>query len=741
MNIEKSIILLKQELQPDKLLPNITAGLVNGTIGVIIATSFAALMFSGNLAPYIGVGIGTILFSTIVLRGVTAIFSSLPGVIADTDALPSAIYALMATTISQKLTPGATEQEIFLHILVAIALSSIFTGTFLLGLGIFKLGDFVRFIPYPVVGGFLAGSGWLLVQGSIQVMTDVALDWKTIPYFFQFDKLLMWLPGIIFAVLLVLASRRFDHFFLMPGSLIAATTLFYLVVWLNPISFAEVRAQGWLLGPFPKGNLWQPLHLSDFVKINWSVIMPEASGIITIMVISAATILLNATGLELLAKRDINFNQELKAAGIANILCGLGGGMVGYHVLSDTALAYKMGAKSRTMSLVTVVVCLIVLIQGPTLLSYCPKEVLGGLLAFLGLLFLLEWLYDGWFKFAKVDYFIILLIVVAIGLLGFLQGVAVGLAVAIVLFVINCSSMNVTKRTFSGVTYHSNVLRASDEERLLREHGEQIYIVELQGLLFFGTANKLVNQIRDRLKNTSADPVGFILLDFRLINGIDSSAVLSFANLKRITNEKEIHLLFINLKSDVVRQLRQGDCLDDDDKFCHIFADLDRGLEWCEERILSENKGDNQQDYSWRSQLEKVLEYKQQAAKLMNYLQPVYLQVEEVLFRQGDSFNGLYFVETGRVSVIVELANNQTKRIRSYLSGNTIGEMGLYRRAPRMASVVADRDSLLYFLSSQAFEQMEREDFQLAASFHKFIVISLAERLNHREQELKSLLQ
>lgn len=741
MNIEKSLVLLKQELQPARLLPNLTAGLVNGTIGVIIATSFAALMFSGNLESYIGVGIGTILFSTMVLRGVTAIFSSLPGLIADTDALPSAIYALMATTISQRLTNGATEKDIFLHILVAIALSSIFTGLFLLVLGIFKLGDFVRFIPYPVVGGFLAGSGWLLVQGSFQVMTDVALDWGTVTFFFQPEKLLMWLPGIIFAVLLVLASRKIDHFLLMPGSLIAATVLFYLVVWMSPISFAEVRAQGWLLGPFPEGNLWQPLHLSDFFKINWSIILPETSGIITIMVISAATILLNATGLELLAKRDINLNQELKAAGIANILSGLGGGMVGYHVLSDTALAYQMGAKSRTMSLLTVVVCLVVLIQGPTLLSYCPKVVLGGLLAFLGLLFLLEWLYDGWFKFSQVDYGIILLIVIAIGVLGFLQGIGVGLAVAIVLFVINCSSINVTKRIFSGVNYHSNVLRGGEEDAILREHGEQIYIVELQGLLFFGTANKLVNQIRDRIKDTTIETPRFILLDFRLINTMDSSAVLSFSNLKRITKEKQIHVLFINVKPDAIRQLEQGNCLSEDEELFHLFADLDRALEWCEQQILSENKDDNQEKFSLRSQLEKVLQNKQQAAKLMNYLQPVNLQSDELLFRQGEQFNGLYFVETGRVSVILELANNQTKRIRSYLSGNTIGEMGLYRRAPRMASVVADQPSLLYFLSTQAFEEMEREDSQLAASFHKFIVISLAERLNHREQELKSLMQ
>jgi SulP family sulfate permease len=92
------------------------------------------------------------------------------------------------------------------------------------------------------------------------------------------------------------------------------------------------------------------------------------------------------------------------------------------------------------------------------------------------------------------------------------------------------------------------------------------------------------------------------------------------------------------------------------------------------------------------------------------------------------------------VSVVLELAAGQTKRIRTYTVGNTIGEMGLYRKAPRMASVVADSPSEVYFLSTEAFEQIEVSEPLLAASFHRFIVNLLAERLSHREEELKNLL-
>nr|WP_277874381.1 MULTISPECIES: cyclic nucleotide-binding domain-containing protein [unclassified Leptolyngbya] len=117
------------------------------------------------------------------------------------------------------------------------------------------------------------------------------------------------------------------------------------------------------------------------------------------------------------------------------------------------------------------------------------------------------------------------------------------------------------------------------------------------------------------------------------------------------------------------------------------------------------------------------------------------LAEHEYLFYQGDPFDGLYFVASGQVSVVLELNDGQFKRLRTYTVGNTIGEMGLYRQTDRMASVVADKPSSLYFLSAQTFEEIEASDPVLASNIHRFIVNLLAERLQHREEELKHLIE
>jgi len=227
-----------------------------------------------------------------------------------------------------------------------------------------------------------------------------------------------------------------------------------------------------------------------------------------------------------------------------------------------------------------------------------------------------------------------------------------------------------------------------------------------------------------------------------MVSGLDASAAISFAKLKQVTQQKQIHLLFTNLSLEAMQRLKQGGCLAQGDCFCHIFADLDRGIEWCERQILEANPlAQRETAVSLAKRLEASLSSTEQVTQLMTYLKPHSLEEGEYLFHQGDPFDGLYFVGLGQVSVVLKLGEGQTKRLRTYTIGNTIGEMGLYRKAPRMASVVADKPSEMYFLSTEAFEQMETEEPKLAASFHRFIVNLLAERPTHREEELKHLLQ
>ena len=573
----------------DSLIP----GLIAGLFSVIYCVSFAALIFSGSLATYLPTGIGLLLFTAVVVSGLVAIFSSFPPTVAAPQKTTAAVLALLANTIATTMPANASLEDKFVTIIAAIIFNSFLSGIFFWILGWFQLGKFIRFIPYPVIGGFMAGSGWLLLEGSFRLMTGISIHLTNLvnelPLLFEPNLLIKWIPGVIFAILLTVILPRYRHFLVLPSMLILSFIVDHGILILTETSIEVAGKNGLLLGPFPQVSEFRFFSIYALLHANWSIILSQFSSLAALCLINAIALLLNASGVELIAERDIDLNQELKVAGIATIFSGIGGGIGGFHSLSQCSLAYRLGGRTRLVGGVVSAVCLVMLLLGVSSLSLVPKAIVGGMLFYLGLELLVEWVYKAWFKLSRADYYVVILILLVVAAVGYLEGVGIGTLVATILFAVTCGQMEITKRTLSGSSYHSNVLRTPEQEQQLREQGDRIYIVELQGFLFFGTANKLLNNIRDRLEDPKHQPIQFLLIDFRLCTGLDTSAVIGFVKLKQITHRKYIHLIFVNLNPEYQKQLKQSGGLDIDDPLFHIFSDLDRGLEWCEQQIITFN--------------------------------------------------------------------------------------------------------------------------------------------------------
>jgi SulP family sulfate permease len=755
-----------QSLRLDRLLPALSVGLVAGSLDVMVQISFAVLIFAGDLSEYAAPGIGLTLFAACVVGLVVALTSSLPGTLAIPQDSPAAILAVLAAAVAATIPASATSDSTFATIVAAIALTSLLAGIFFLLLGWFKQGGLVRYIPYPVIGGFLAGTGWLLVQGGIGVMADASLSLSQLSHLLQADVVLRWLPGLLFAVLLLLTLRRYSHFWIMPAMLLGAMALFYLVVWWAGLSMAEAGARGWLLGPFPEGALWRPLTPAALGKVHWPAILGQLGNVGTILIISVVSLLLNASGLELLARRDVDLNRELKVAGVGNVLASLGGGgPVGYHALSLSALNLRTGAPGRLAGVLLAALCGILLFAGTSVLSYFPKVVPGALLLFLGLSFLVEWLYDAWFKLSKADYAIILLILAAMNTIGVLEGVGLGLALAVVLFVVDYSRVGVVRHALSGATYQSNVDRPRLYQQLLRQKGDWLYILKLQGFIFFGTAHRLLDRVRQRSGAPDLPTLHFVVLDFRRVTGLDASAVLGFARMAQLARAQGFVLVFTHLSPRIQQQLEKEVFTAGNSDVWRIFPDLDHGVEWCEEQMIHtfESVGLAPRPKTAMRQLEEFLSrsprflgWRETLAQpddegappepvgvrsVMPYMKRMDVQAGQVLIRQGQASGGLYFVETGQVTIQLESADRPPVRLRTRGKGTLIGEIGLYLGSPASASVVADRPSTIYCLSAEDLKRMEESAPEVAAALHKFVAQHLSERLVGTTRTLEALLE
>lgn len=729
---------LTRELQPARLVPTLTAGLISGVLMVIYSISIATLIFSGPLAPFLSIGIGIAFLTAIVTIAIISFTSSLPGVISDPQDAPAIILALMASEIAAQFPNDVAAS--LPTIIMAIALTTCLVGGVYFLLGTFKLGNLVRFMPYPVIGGFLAGTGYLLMQGAFNVMVDRPFNLEQLPSLLQLDLLIRWLPGLALAILLLILLRRYNNAFIMPGLFVSFTGLFYFILWLSQTSTTSAQAAGLLLEKFPEGGLWQPLHWSMMQQVDWSLIGGQIGSMATVVLLSVITLLLNVSGLELASQQDIDLNQELRASGIANLAVGLGGGTVGFQAFSFSALsAIRIGARSRLVGVLVSLICLLTLIVGDTLIGIFPKPLLGGVLLYLGLSFIVEWVYDAWFKLPKTDYGIVILILFVIATVGFLQGVGVGIVVSITLFVVSASRVNVTKHTLSGATYQSHTARSLPQARILQEEGEQIHILSLQGFLFFGTANALLNRIQARLADNALVPLKYVVLNFRAVNGLDSSAVLSFVRLKQLLQQEDIKLVFTHLNSATRTQLKRGGCLLPEDPVCQMFSDLDRGLEWCENDLLGVIPLRRARSLPLLIQLNDLFQNRDHAAEFIDYLEEWDAEVGEVVYQRGQIADAIDLIEVGEVTVYLE--GQDSHRIQTLGAGNVVGSVDFFRHAEHQTSAVVEASSTLYRLSTESFQRMQQEQPEVAVAFQSAIIQILGDRLTYAYKEIADLLK
>ncbi len=728
-----------QQVEVRRFLPIMTLGLILGVIDLPTVISFAVLIYSGELAPFAGVGIGMVLFGGLIVQIIVALTSSMPGLMGGPQDSPAAILGVMAAAILAQI-PDASLETKFITVAGMVMLTTVLSGLFFLAIGGFKLGRFVRFIPYPVVGGFIAGTGLLLVQGALGVMIGVSPGMNNIAMLFTPENLIRWVPSALLGIALMLGSRRFPHFLTLPTIFTIAILLFYTVAWASGFSISQLHAEGLLLGPFPEGHLWRPLDLSLLQNVDWQLILGQASNIAAIALISMVAMLLNSNALELIARDDVDLNRELITSGAANVLGGLAGSTVGYHYLGFPAISFRMNIHSRWTAIFAALVTAFVLLFGASLLSLVPTLLAGGVLFFLGFTFLTEWLYDAWFQLPRSDYALVVVILLVVGIFGFLQGVGVGLAIAIVLFVINYSRIDIVKNTLTGCSYQSSTERPIEHRRLIRELGNRIEILRLNGFVFFGTSQGLVQRVKQRLVDQKSDRLSYLILDFQHVSAVDSSAVFSFVRLKQLAEAHHFYLVLTEVDPQTREQLiRAG--IKVNEEWVRFFISLDYGMEWSEARLLSDEGSPSLiRAGSLRAQLKKMLHSDEERDRFMSYLEKVEVLEYHIVIRRGDPPDSMYFIDSGQLTTRLEIPNGKFIRLRTQGGGTMVGEMGLFLKQERTATVIADQPSVLYCLSLEAYQRMMQDDPGLAFHLHQWIGSVLSIRLAENNHTLEGLL-
>jgi len=322
---------------------------------------------------------------------------------------------------------------------------------------------------------------------------------------------------------------------------------------------------------------------------------------------------------------------------------------------------------------------------------------------------------------------------------GYFMGVVIGVIGACLMFALSYSRIGVIRRHLTRQEFSSNVERSPEQTRLLREEGKRVHVFWLSGFIFFGSSNGLFERIKRAIEVQREKPVGFVVLDFSSVPGLDTSAVFSLVKLRNFCEEHGVTLGFSGL-SESMRVSFERAGFFGSTRPHQVFASRNEAIEWCEDMLLMHHEVGVASTHSFESWLQSEFGGTLDFGRIASYMERQELSNGAFLFHQGEPSDSVVLQASGCVAITIIDEHGRPIRLRRMIGHTVVGEMGFYRAMPRTASVIAEGPTVVYRLTQKAFDKMQAEDPTAAAALHKLIIRLLSDRLEFANREISALL-
>jgi SulP family sulfate permease len=689
------------------------AGLAVGALEISVAASFAFLIFA-PLSASIPRVIGPIIVGAGLVAALVAPFTRVKGLIGGLQDAPAVVIAAVVAALVAEVDPAQAEATAMTFIVVV----GVLMGIVLMLAGRFRITTSARSLPFTVVSGFLAGTGWLLARAGIEVMVDEGLTWGSVVDLFGWDVLKFWLPGLVLA-LLVVFGERFDRTGLMfPIGIVVLTLGVHLVAAIVS-SLDGLRDGGWLLGPFPETEGWRPVTPSEVADADWGAIVGQVIPVIGLLGVAVVVMVLNVAGVEMETGEDISMEDEVVVAGASATVVALLSGLPGFHQLGGTIMARQLGSRTPIAAGVVLVMCVGVGVFGAGLIALLPRAVAGGVLLTVGLSMLRGWVRQVRLQLNRFEGALSAMILGSIIAFGVLAGIGVGLLAAVVGFVFSYSRVEPVRRVHRLGTSRSVVDRPRADRLVLDAHGDSMFAFELVGYLFFGSIRKVTDLISPLV---ASGELRYLVLDFSAVRGLDASVVSGLQSIQRRTAEAGVEMIWSGLTDDFATELRRGGA----DLSEQRHADLDHAFEYVEDAVLrwAAEHGDSDELVPEMGDLI-LLEL------LQDRCETIELEPGEHLMEVGAPCEEMFLVKTGTLTAWGVGTDERRTRFRRVGAGSVIGEVAFVAGGVRTATVSADGPATVLRLGVDVYERLCVDDTGLALQVQAELSKRIAERLSY----------
>jgi len=717
------------------MFADVVLGVFDGLDNALWCYAFATVIFAGALAPFLPLLVVILLCGWAVLGFYVAMSSEKRVHIVSLDEQAVVILASIASLLVLHMGNAAATPSGLATMLAVMSLSSLGVAFFFWIVGHYRLTRLLELMPYPVICGFMAGIGWLLLEAGVGIAIDSPISEfrDAIKTPGTASRLLLFIAG---AIGLLVAVTRIKRAWALPVASLVLVVIFYGVVWIKGFSMQDLVADAWLFNiPIDTGGALSLVEGLSLSLVDTDFVLRVIPQIMTIAFLALLTQSMSLSALMASGNQDLDTSSEIEDMAGGNLLCAFIASPPGSTDVIGSTLYEEFGASSRWMPIISSGVCLVMAVFGSAIIPWMPKLLVGATVFLFAYQLFYEWLYENVRGFQPIDFAIVLIILGTVIFIGFMPGILVGILLALLLFVLRYSMISAVQGQHSLATYRSSVERSKSSNETLDVHGSECLVYNLRGFLFFGTANAVLDTIRDEAKVRDGH-FKAILLDMKRVTGMDISALNTFVQIKTLCERSDVRLVYSGVEEETRESLLMLGAVTLEHGQPLLFPDADYAVEFMEDLLLAEYQS-QAESMTIYDHLNLIFNDLAKVRILIEHMTRVEVSESEILFEQGDDDEGLYMLERGSMTALIGTEHNGFRRVKKFRPGALIGEMSAYTAdRKRTATIVADEDSVLYHLTSEKLARLDVDDLKLAASIHELVARTLGGRITYMNKRL-----
>ena len=634
-------------------------------------------------------------------------------------------------------------------IVLLLTVLGILTGGLQILIGFLGVGRLIKFIPYPVVSGYLSGVGLIIIGSQLPKLVGAADDSRWYKVIFS-PELWDW-RGIAIGgatIVAMLFSSRIAK--KIPGTIVGIScgALTYAGLAVVDPSLATLENNPLVIGPLGATGEGYITLITDrwqqIGELKLSQVGSLFTSALTLAVLLSIDTLKTCVVLDRLTRSRHDSDRELAAQGLANMTASVVGGMPGAGQMGATMVNYSSGAKTRISGVVEGLTSVIAALVLGSFIAWTPVATLSGVLIVVGLRMIdtdpLRFLES---KSTVIDFVVVLAVVGVALTVGLIAASATGVILSIMLFLREQVGGTVVRRKSFVGERSSAWYRPENEMRILEKKGHSAVIFELQGSLFFGTAQQLYRTLEPELATTE-----YLILDLQRVQSVDVTAAHMLNLVRDALAERNVPLLLSNVRERLpsgrdLREFLELAGLRADGEHVIYLPTLEAAIEWVEARLLGDSKRPDA-DEQPPLELHEIELFKgskpDTLVDLEACLEKKSWKAGETIFSCGDPSNDLYLIRKGEVKIVGTVGRGGSmKHIATYGRGDFLGGQAFLDNRLRSNDAIAITDCDMYVLSLEKFNYLADEHKRIALVLMTKLARLLSIRLRHVNEELTLL--